>query len=90
MELLILQFLQYAQDIHDAVRGQMIFCQQPGNLAACVAPSDTDPPGIGKGDELAFILFHVGQKERVHIPDRYHIVNVALLDPERSLCVRYF
>ena len=35
-------------------------------------------------------MLHVGKQERIYVLDRYYIVYIALFDPERSFCIRYF
>ena len=85
MDLLVLQFFQYSEDIDDAVSREIVFYQKPSCLSARAAPADTDPAGTGERCELAFVMLHVGQKERVNILDRDDIINAALLDAERRL-----
>ena len=81
VQLLVLQFFQDAEDIDDAVRCQVVVREQSRCLPACAAPSDADPAGVGQRGELALVMPHVGQEQRIDIFDRHHIVNAALLDP---------
>ena len=90
VQLFILQFLQYAQDVHDTVRGEIIVSQQPGCFPAGIAPADADPAGAGERRQLALIMPHMGQEERIYILDGDNIVDITLLNSQGGFCVGYF